>query len=77
MTCLNVAYGTVTDSNSSVNCVKTSRPQQWGPDLPFLAKPAMRTRWVTGAAPHKSGRCRDKSRSDKHTQTSLDLRYLA
>ena len=35
-----------------------------------------RTRWMAGTAPHKSGRCRDKSRSDKHTQTSLDLRYL-
>ena len=25
----------------------------------FLDKPAMRTRWMGGNAPHKSGRCRD------------------
>ena len=25
---------------------------------------------MAGAAPHKSGRCRDNSRSDNHTQTS-------
>ena len=30
-----------------------------GPDLPFLCKPAMRTRWMAGTAPHKSGRCQD------------------
>ena len=29
-----------------------------------------------GAVPHKNGLCRDKSRFNKHTQTSLDLRYL-
>ena len=28
---------------------------QCGPDLPFLGKPAMRTRWMAGAAPHKRG----------------------
>ena len=39
------------------NCVETSRPQQWMPDLPFFlgGKPSMRTRWMAGAAPHKSG----------------------
>ena len=31
------------------------RPQQWGPDLPFLGMPAMRTRWMAGAVAHKSG----------------------
>ena len=25
-----------------------------GPDLPFFGKPAMRTRWMGGTAPHKS-----------------------
>ena len=29
--------------------------QQWGPDLLFLGMPAMRTRWMTGAADYKSG----------------------
>ena len=47
-----------------------------GPDYSFLDKPAMRTRWMAGNATHKSVRCRDQSRSDHHTQTSLDLRYL-
>ena len=31
---------------------------------------------MDGTAPHNSGRCRDKSRSDSNTQTSMDLRYL-
>ena len=34
----------------------------------------MRTIWMAGAALHKSGRYRDKSRSDNYTQISLDLR---
>ena len=34
----------------------------------FGGKPAMRTRWLDGAAPHKSRRCRDKSRSDNNTK---------
>ena len=29
-------------TNSCANYVKTSRPQQWGPNLPYLGKPAMR-----------------------------------
>ena len=41
--------------NCCANCVEPSRPQQWGPDLPFLGMPAMRTRWMAGAAAHKSG----------------------
>ena len=36
----------------------------------------MRSRWRADTAPLKSGRCRDKSRSFNHIQTSLDLRYL-
>ena len=49
--------GAVTsDSSCCANCVKLSRPQQWGPDLPFFpGMPAMRTRWMAGAAAHKSG----------------------
>ena len=34
-------------------------PPAMGPRLPFFGKPAMRTRWLAGNAPHKSGRCRD------------------
>ena len=51
-----ISGGNVTEvENSCANCVKTSRPQQWGPDIPFLGKPAMRrTRWMASAAPHKS-----------------------
>ena len=30
-------------------------PSNGGPDLPFLGMPAMRTRWMAGAAAHKSG----------------------
>ena len=48
--------GAVTaDSSSCANCVEPLRPQQWGPDLPFLGMPAMRTRWMAGVAAHKSG----------------------
>ena len=42
----------------------------------FWGKPAMRTRWMAGTTPHKSGWCRDQSRSDNTKQTSLDLWYL-
>ena len=48
--------GAVTaDSSCCANCVEPPRPQQWGRDLPFLGMPAMRTRWIAGAAAHKSG----------------------
>ena len=48
--------GAVTaDSSCCANCVEPPRPQQWGPDLPFFGMPAMRTRWMAGAAAHKSG----------------------
>ena len=60
-------------SSCCANCVEPPRPQQWGPDLPFLGMPAMRTRWMAGAAAHKSGLCRDQSRSDNFKQESLDL----
>ena len=42
-------------SSCCANCVEPPRPQQWGPDLPFFGMPAMRTRWMAGAAAHKSG----------------------
>ena len=42
-------------SSCCANCVEPPRPQQWGPDLSFLGMPAMRTRWMAGAAAHKSG----------------------
>ena len=38
--------------NCCANCVEPSRPQQWGPIYRFLG---MRTRWMAGAAAHKSG----------------------
>ena len=44
-----------TVANCCANCVEPSRPQQWGTDIPFLGKPAMRTRWMASAAPQKSG----------------------
>ena len=44
--------------------------------LPFLCKPVMRSRWIGGTVPYKSGRCLDYYRSDNHTQPSVDLRYL-
>ena len=48
---------------------QTSQPDFWG-------MPAMRTRWMAGTAAHKSGWCRDQSRSDNFKQESLDLWYL-
>ena len=48
--------GTVTvDANCCANGVQISCPQQCVPDFPFLGKPAMRTHWMAGAAPHKAG----------------------
>ena len=48
--------GAVTaDSSCCANCVEPPRLQQWGPDLPLLGMPAMRTRWMAGAVAHKSG----------------------
>ena len=43
------------DSSCCANCVEPPRPQQWGPDLSFLGMPTMWTRWMAGAAAHKSG----------------------
>ena len=43
----NVGVGALTAvTNCCANCVEPSC---------FLGKPAMRTRWMAGAAPHKSG----------------------
>ena len=36
----------------------------------FLGKPVIQTHWMAGADYHKSGYCRDKSRSDNHTHTT-------
>ena len=41
------------------NCVDPSRHKQWVANYCFFGKPAMRTHWKAGNAPHKSGRCRD------------------
>ena len=43
------------DSSCCANCVEPPRPHHWGPDLPFLCMSAMMTRWMAGAAAHKSG----------------------
>ena len=64
-------------TNCCANCVETSRPSNGGTIYRFFGKPVMRARWMAGAAPHKSRLCRDKSRSNNHTQASLDLRYLS
>ena len=48
-------------------------PSNGAPIYRFLGMPVMRTRWMAGAAAHKSGWCRDQSRSDNFKQTSLDL----
>ena len=45
---------------------------QWGPDLPFLGKPAMRTCWITGTAHHKA---RDVETNPGPTTTQQNL-YL-
>ena len=58
------------------NCVDPSHPQQWRTDFRLGGQPVMQSRWMVGTAPHKSGICRDESRSDKHTQTSMDLRHM-
>ena len=58
-------------------CLSITPAPSMGAQLPcFFDKPIMLTRWMAGTAPHKSGRCREESRSDKYTQTSLDVRYL-
>ena len=43
-----------TDSSCCANCVEHPRLHQWVPDLPFWDMSAMRTRWMAGAAAHKS-----------------------
>ena len=43
------------DTNCCANCVETPAPSNEGPIYRFLGKPAMRTRWMAGAAPNKSG----------------------
>ena len=45
-------------------------PSNGSPIYRFLA---LRTRWMAGAVAHKSGLCRDQSRSDNSKQESLDL----
>ena len=47
---------------------KPPAPNNMGSIYCFIGKPAMRTRWIAGIAPHKSGRCRDLPRSDNYTQ---------
>ena len=54
---------------------KPPAPSNGCPIYSFFG-PAMWTRWMAGTVYNKSGGCQDKSRSDNHTQRSLDLRYL-
>ena len=60
----------------AVSIVFKPRPQRRVLIYRFGGKPGMQTRMMAGTAPHKRRRCRDKSRSDNHTQTILDLRDL-
>ena len=43
------------NKNCCANGVKPSRPSNGSPIYRFLGMPAMRTRWMAGAAAHKSG----------------------
>ena len=63
-------------ANCCANCVIPPAPSNGGPIYHFGGKTAMRTHWMAGTAPHKSRLYCDKSRSDNHTHTSLDLQYL-
>ena len=54
-------WAVTADSGCCADCVEPPRHQHWGPYFPFLAMPAMPTRWMAGAAAHKSGWCRDES----------------
>ena len=47
-------HAVTTVTPGCANCVEPSRPKKWGPHLPFLGKLVMRTRWMAGAASHKS-----------------------
>ena len=42
-------------TNCCANCVEPSHLQQWGARFTVFDKLAMRTRWMAGAASHKSG----------------------
>ena len=42
-------------SSCCANCVEPPAPSNGGPIYRFLGMPAMRTRWMAGAAAHKSG----------------------
>ena len=48
---------------------RKSPPPTMGAQFTVFGKPVIQTRWMAGTAPHKS-------RSNNHTQTSMDLRYL-
>ena len=56
------------------NCVKIP-PQQWGPDLPLFGQ-ANHVDPLDGWHCSSQKRCRGKSKSDDHIQTSLDFLYL-
>ena len=47
---------------------RTSPPLAMGARFTVLGMPAMRTRWMASTVAHKSGRCRDQSRSDNFKQ---------
>ena len=61
-------------TNCCANCVETSRPQQWGPDLPCFGQAAMRTRWMAGTALIKANDV-ETNQGPTTTHTGLDLRY--
>ena len=53
------------------NYVETSRPQQWGSNLPCLVKPAIRTRCMSGLRTRCMAGCREKSRPNNNTHTQV------
>ena len=55
MTQLTSGGAVTADSSCCANCVEPPRPQHVGPIYHFLGMPAMRTRWMVGAAAHKIG----------------------
>ena len=50
--------------NCCANCVEPSRLRQWGPDIPFFGKPAMRMVALLLLTKVGDVECRDESRSD-------------
>ena len=63
---------TLVMTHNCANCVGTPASSIEAPIYRFWA-----SRWMADTDHHKSGRYRDKSRSDNSTHTRLDFRYLS